>query len=185
MTTIQDSLRDRTEAFMDELDERRSEATSRARSLARDLPYAALGAAVENIEQLRRSARFVFETPTRLVESVRRSPERARATFEARVGRGRRIVDRVSERDAVEKAADQAKTARGKARGLGTSLGRVFRTASEALEDAAEATFDPQDTRPYEERTVDELRSLASERAIAGRSGMNKKQLIAALRRHG
>ncbi len=39
-----------------------------------------------------------------------------------------------------------------------------------------------QDSRPYEERTVNELRSLASKRSISGRSGMRKHELIDALR---
>lgn len=38
-------------------------------------------------------------------------------------------------------------------------------------------------TRPYEERTVDELRELASDREIEGRSTMTKPELIQALRR--
>ena len=39
------------------------------------------------------------------------------------------------------------------------------------------------DTRPYEERTRTELYELARQRDIAGRSGMDKDELIAALRR--
>lgn len=38
------------------------------------------------------------------------------------------------------------------------------------------------DSRPYEERTLDELQDLARERDISGRSDMNKSELIDALR---
>lgn len=38
------------------------------------------------------------------------------------------------------------------------------------------------DSRPYEQRRVDELKELARERDIRGRSTMNKSQLIKALR---
>ena len=40
------------------------------------------------------------------------------------------------------------------------------------------------DSRPYEERTVEELHELAGERDIDGRSTMDKSQLIEALRKN-
>ena len=39
-------------------------------------------------------------------------------------------------------------------------------------------------TRPFEEMTLDELHTLASERDLPGRSRMNKAELIDALRKH-
>jgi len=39
------------------------------------------------------------------------------------------------------------------------------------------------DTRPFEERTRDELRLAAKERNIKGRGSMNKAELIEALRK--
>ena len=57
----------------------------------------------------------------------------------------------------------------------------VMERASEASQ-AARKVVEERDTRPYEERTRDELYDLASDRDIDGRSTMPKDELIAALR---
>ena len=51
-----------------------------------------------------------------------------------------------------------------------------------AIANAQAAGSVEHDSRPYEERTLDDLQDLARERAIDGRSTMDKAALIEALR---
>jgi len=82
--------------------------------------------------------------------------------------KAREVVD-----DAVERTEDALRSGRREAR-------RISRDpaghAKRLLED------DGPDSRPYEERTKDELYDLAAERGIDGRSRMRKAELISALR---
>ncbi len=183
MATIQDRFESWTEEMRNDMQSRRRETRERFRRVTRALPYAALGSTIHGVERTRKAISRTFELPSRLIESTREAPERWAETFEARAERGRRIVSRIRERDGVRHAADGFGLVRREAKATATSARRAANAAAEALEDAAEAVFDPHDNRPYEERTCEELRALASERAIQGRSGMNKAQLIKALRK--
>jgi len=59
---------------------------------------------------------------------------------------------------------------------------REMRETAESTARKVRKAIDEADSRPYEERTRDELYALAAERDIHGRSNMRKAELIRALR---
>ena len=144
------------------------------RDSARHLPYAALGSLSVGVGRSRQALVQVAKWPTLVADRVRSAPDRLREGYRDRVEAGHELVDRVSGRKSVRTARKQAKRAT-------TAARNAAGAAARAVSDAA-ASIDPADTRPYEERTVGELRELATARNIGRRSEMNKKQLIRALR---
>jgi hypothetical protein len=141
---------------------------------ARDLPYAALGSISVGVRRGRSALARLAGWPEAVRRRVRSAPDRMRDRYRERVEAGRDLVDRMSGRKSVRTARSQAKRATTAARSAAGAAAR-------AVSDAA-ASIDPGETRAYEERTVNELRELAATRGIEGRSEMNKKQLIRALR---
>ena len=81
-------------------------------------------------------------------------------------------------RDLAHRGAEAAEEGRERAGDAAETVRSAARDARRTVKE----TIDPPDTRPYEERTLEELNALATERNIEGRSTMNKAKLIASLR---
>jgi len=120
-------------------------------------------------------------TRQRIEKSVKALGEGARATAERAQRRVRSLATDAlflgvgAPVYAMEKLGAAARGAVAAPRRRMQKVGKVTRQAKRVVKTS--------DARSYEERTRGELYELAQERDVAGRSGMSKKRLIAALRR--
>lgn len=161
-------------------------------SLLRDGGYATVGATDAAVAYARRLGVRATEVrdelrklrlpdPRTVGESIRGLGAEVEQQFETYAGRGREVVASLQGSAATRTAAERADVARSQVQAAATSVRRAGEAAGEAVEEAAENVGGQAD---YGSMTVEELRTLARERDIEGRSDMNKAELVSALRNH-
>lgn len=159
--------------------------------LLRDSGYATIGAtdaAVSYVRQLGAKASELrgnvrslsLPAPTDVSSSLRELGDGVEQQFEALAGRGREVVASLQANRTTQEANERARIARSQVKAAATSVRRAGAAATDAVEEAADEVGSANGP-DYAAMTVDELRSVARERDIDGRSEMNKAELIAAL----
>lgn len=117
-----------------------------------------------------------------LSASLRELSSNVEERFDALAGRGREVVESLQRNRPVRDAAERTRVARSQVKAAATSVTRAGEAVSDvATEGVTTAGHDA--AVDYDSLTVEQLRDLARERGITGRSDMNKSQLVSALRR--
>jgi hypothetical protein len=119
--------------------------------------------------------------PRRLVSMARKTPNRLNDGLEELTLRGQQLLSRIRRDRDVRSAARQTTAARRETREAADSLRSAAKAQLRAARKAGSRLGRSQ-RRRYESMTVGELQDLAAQRSISGRSNMNKRELIRALR---
>ena len=128
------------------------------------------------------------ETPKLVEQRLSTLRTRAESELDTLAGRGRTIVETLQRNANAQQALEQVRTAREQVTAAATDLRKaVFAGRGAVVEvvvtasDAVAAAGSAAEREQYEAMTVDELRNLAARKDIAGRSELNKRQLVNAL----
>jgi hypothetical protein len=160
-------------------------------SLLRDGGYATIGATDAAVSYVRSVGTRANEAggtlrsvklprPTDVTETLRGLGAEVEEQFESLAGRGREVVGSLQGGRAAQTAARRTRVARSQVRAATTSVQRAGAATVDAVDEAAERLGEGD--VDYADMTVEELRGIARDRDIEGRSDMNKAQLVEALR---
>lgn len=177
----------------------REQAVRSLSTVARNSAYAWIGAgdlAVSVVRNLgEKAAELRAEAPSSLRTGV--DPREIRVRVERGVGqvrtdatrefdrlsnRGRNLVESIQQSGSTRKAFSQLGVAQSQVKAAATSVTKAADLLGDAAEDSVEKVGDDSPV-DYDAKNLDELKEIARQRQIAGRSSMNRDELVKELKK--